>query len=90
MVFGCWEMAASFVTSGVLNEELFFQNCGECVVLWEKVRNLLPEMRAAFNNAMLAKNLETVGNRYIEWMNKRAPGSYEGFQKLVQQSAGGR
>src|SRR5690242_1017797 len=38
MVIGYWEMAASFVASGVLNKELFFESNGEMLFLWEKVR----------------------------------------------------
>jgi hypothetical protein len=45
MVISYWDMAASFVTSGVLNEELFLQNSGEALYTWEKTRELIQENR---------------------------------------------
>src|SRR5271165_5299484 len=42
MVVSYWEMACSFVTAGVLNQDLFFQSNGECLFVWERVRELIP------------------------------------------------
>src|SRR5262245_37054734 len=42
MVTSYWDMAASFVTTGVLNEELFLQTNGEILFIWEKIRTVLP------------------------------------------------
>src|SRR5882672_7174940 len=47
MVLSYWEMAASFVTSGVLHQELFFQSGGELLFVWVRVRELVPHMREA-------------------------------------------
>ena len=32
-----WDMAASFITAGVLNDELFFQNSRELLFVWLRV-----------------------------------------------------
>jgi len=44
-VHGYWEMAASFVLRGVLNEELFFDNGGELWFVLAKVYPYLKEFR---------------------------------------------
>jgi len=80
MVVSYWEMVASFITSGVLHADLFFQSGGELAFSFEKVRDLLPALRQAFQNPNYLKNLEAVAEDYAKWMEKRAPGSYAAFQ----------
>ncbi|MFB3777892.1 MAG: hypothetical protein ACE141_09775 [Bryobacteraceae bacterium] len=77
MVMSYWDMVASFITSGVLNQELFFQSGGEMLFVWERLRHLMPETRERFKNPTLYRNLETVANSFIQHMNKTAPGAYE-------------
>ncbi|MBZ5583783.1 MAG: hypothetical protein LAQ30_16545 [Acidobacteriia bacterium] len=82
MVVGYWEMAASFVTSGVLNEDLFFQNNGELLLVWERIRPVLPDFRAFSKNPGSWRNLETVGNAFIRWMDaNEGPEAYARFQE---------
>src|SRR5450432_3769526 len=38
-----WEMVASLMTSGVLNEQLFFQSGMELLLVWERVKDFAPE-----------------------------------------------
>src|ERR1700730_13892593 len=38
-----WEMVASFITSGVLNQGLFFQSGRELLFVWTRVQPILPE-----------------------------------------------
>lgn len=78
-----WEMAASFVTSGVLNKELFFQNGQEMLLVYERVRALLPELRAAGKNPHSLENLETVAKEFIEWHNRRAPEAHAAFVSRI-------
>lgn len=85
MVVSYWEMAASFITSGVLNKELFFESGGELLVVWEKIKGLVPALRERYANPLLYKNLETVAGEYIRWMERRAPGSYEKFAARLRQ-----
>jgi hypothetical protein len=89
MVVSYWETAASFVTAGVLNQDLFFESSGECLVVWEKMRTILPEMRAMFKNPTVFHNLETVGNAYIKHTEAKGPEAYAAFKDmLVRMSAG--
>jgi hypothetical protein len=79
-----WEMVASFITSGVLNDELFFQTGRELLFCWERVRDLVPQIRELYKNPIELRNLEAAARAYIKWWNKRAPGAYEAFSKRVR------
>jgi len=87
MVISYWDMAASFVTSGVLNEELFFQSGGELLFVWERIRDTVPEMRTTFKNPYNLKNMEEVAASFIKWQNERAPEWYQGFREMVRAGA---
>ena len=84
MVTTHWEMVASFITSGVLNEELFFQSGRELLFCWERVRDIVGELREANRNPIEWKNLETVANAFIVWWNTQAPGAHEAFSRRVR------
>jgi hypothetical protein len=78
-----WDMAASFITSGVLSEELFFQSGRELLLVWARVEPILAEMRAAFKDPNYMKNLETVGKAYAEFLNRITPETYLAFKARV-------
>jgi hypothetical protein len=84
MVTSYWDMAASFITGGVLNEDLFFQSGGELLFVWEKVRDLAPPIRDLTKNPLAWKNLETVAVAFIERMNSQAPEAYATFSARVR------
>jgi hypothetical protein len=79
MVVTYWEMVASLVASDVLNAELFYATNAEMLFVWEKIRILLPEVRAAQKNPMLYRNLEHVATAFIEHMKAGSPDWYDGF-----------
>jgi hypothetical protein len=89
MVTSYWEMVASFVTSGVLNEELLFQNNGEMLFVWERMRPVVPQFREFSKNPHAWHNLETVANRFIQWLESRGPGAYAAFQQMVKMRGAG-
>ena len=82
MVTSYWDMAASFVTSGVLHEELFAQNNRELLFVWERIRDIVPAVRESYKNPKLSKNLETVAKAMIE--DEKQQGSYEAFSAMVR------
>jgi hypothetical protein len=84
MVISYWDMAASFVAAGVLNQELFFQTSGEMLVVWEKIRPLLDGIRQMTKNPKVWANLETVGNAYIKYMESQGPEAYAAFQGMLK------
>jgi hypothetical protein len=63
-----WDMVASFVTAGVLNEELFFQSNREIVLFWVRLKPVVEEARKAYNDPHAWKNLQTVAEAYAEYM----------------------
>jgi L-rhamnose mutarotase len=82
MIWSYWDMAASFVTSGILHRELFIQNSNELLFVWLRVSEVISLWRARMNNPYMAENLETVANVMIE--QKKQAGSFEAFRKMVQ------
>jgi hypothetical protein len=81
MVVSYWDMVASFVTAGVLNEELLAQSGNELLLTWERLKPLANELRAFLKDPGAWRHLETVGNSFAERMKKR--GAYEGFLERV-------
>ncbi|MGA3027793.1 MAG: hypothetical protein ABSF98_23800 [Bryobacteraceae bacterium] len=79
MVTSYWEMVASFIASGVLNEELFFQSGSELLLTWTRIKPLVAGIRTAFANPIYLKNLEAVGERFIAYLNRTSPGAYDAF-----------
>lgn len=84
MVTSYWEMAASFVGGGVLNQELFFQNCREMLFVWERIRDTVPKAREIYQDPSAFKNMETVAKAFIQWMNRQSPGMYPEFAARVR------
>ena len=79
-----WEMVASFITSGVLNEHLFFQSGMELLLVWERVKDFVPEMRVANKNSGSWKNLEMVASKFAEHLNSTDPETYPAFSARVR------
>jgi len=84
MVVSYWDMAASFVASGVLNEELFFHSGGELLFVLERVRELLPEFRQMMKNPRILSNAEQVGSSYVRWMTAQSPEWHATFAAMVR------
>ena len=84
MVASYWDMAASFVVTGVLNRELFYRaNNQELLFVWEKMRKIVPTMREKNKNPLQFSQMEDVANGYIEFLQEKAPGFYESFSDYV-------
>src|SRR5258707_939803 len=83
MVLTYWEMVASFITAGVLNEELFFQSGRELLVAWIRLEPVVEEARAAFQDPNSWKNLEIVAKSYVAWLKKTTPGCYEALAARI-------
>lgn len=84
MVTSYWELVSSFMTSGILNKELFFQSGRELLVVWERVRDFLPSMREAYQDPNFLKHLETIGNEFAEHFKKQDAKAYEAFLKRIK------
>ncbi len=66
MVTSYWEMVAAMVNRGALNQELYFDTTGEHVVVWNKVKAIVPEARTKIRPTYLW-NLEQLVRRHLAW-----------------------
>ena len=77
MVVSYWDMAASMVNQGAIDEELFNASGGEMVFVYAKIAKFLPELRQVFGAQDLLQNMETLVKRIpnidekIAQMNER-------------------
>jgi len=78
-----WDMAASFITAGVLNRELFFESNREMLLVWERIKALMPELREVQKDPHVWSNIEKVAESYVDWLKARGPGCYEAFLERV-------
>ena len=85
MVISYWDMVASIVNRGLINDELFFENNGEIWVVWDRMRTIVPTWRAAFKNPQLFSNIEESCKRLDTWREKRAPGSTNAMRQMMEQ-----
>ncbi len=79
-----WDMAGSFVNSGVLNADLFFMNTREILLVWERIRPIASEIRAAFKDPSYLGNLEKAGDACKEYIVRTSgQEAYDAFVKRV-------
>ncbi|MDQ3131108.1 MAG: hypothetical protein M3Q99_10150 [Acidobacteriota bacterium] len=58
MVVTYWDMAASFVNHGAIDEEMFNDSAGEHIVVFAKIEPFLAELREMTGNPNMLGNLE--------------------------------
>jgi hypothetical protein len=58
MVTSYWDMAASLVNHGAIDEEMFADAHGEHFVVFSKIEPFLPELRETMGNPNMLGNLE--------------------------------
>jgi hypothetical protein len=63
MVVSYWDMAASMVNQGAIDEELFNASGGEIVFVYAKIAKFIPELRTFFGAPELLQNMETLVRR---------------------------
>jgi hypothetical protein len=86
MVISYWDMVASIVNRGLINDEIFFENNGEIWVVWDRMHSIVPTWRAAFKNPHLFESIETTCKRLESWREKRAPGSSAAMRNMMEQT----
>jgi hypothetical protein len=60
MVTTYWDMAASFVNHGAIDEEMFLESSGESIIVFSKIEPFLEEMRQIMGSPKYLHNLETL------------------------------
>ena len=58
MAMTYWDMACSFVASGVLHPELFMQSGGESLMIWSRVEEFVPRIREEMGMPWFLINIE--------------------------------
>jgi len=58
MAITYWDMAASFVNRGAIDEEMFFDSNGECIIYFAKIQPYLEQLRVNLANPKYLANLE--------------------------------
>ena len=53
-----WDMACSFVASGILHPELFIQSGSECLMIWSRVEEFVPRIRQEMGMPWFLVNIE--------------------------------
>ncbi len=86
MVLSYWDMCSGIVNRGLIDEEFFFENSGEQMVVWEKLKHIIPGFRAQFKNPIFLANLEKHATRMVAWREKNAPGSVEALKAYLEQA----
>jgi len=88
MTLSYWDMAASIVNHGLIEEQFFFENTGELWYAFERGKVVVALVRERQKNPHAYENLETLALKYEKWMAERAPGAIE--MRRQQLSAAGR
>ena len=60
MVVSYWDMAATFVNHGAIDEQMFMDVSGECVLVFAKIEPYLEGLRAFTNRPQMCANLESL------------------------------
>jgi hypothetical protein len=87
MLVTYWDMAASLVTSGVLNQDLFLESGRELLYVWEKAKFLVPAWRGYVGDPNFLSSLEKVAQAAIAFMNRANPNAYDTFKASMLKRA---
>jgi hypothetical protein len=91
MLVTYWDMAASFVTSGVLHQDLFLESGNELLFVWEKMKFLVPAWRGFMGNPKFLSSLEAVAQAAVQRMNRADPNAHATWlANMAKRSSGTR
>ena len=85
MVVTYWDMAASFVNHGAIDEEMFTDAHGEHFVVFSKIEPFLPELREIMGNPNMLGNLEKLIMRQPDAKEKLAK-ARESMKRWIEAS----
>ena len=85
MVLSYWEQACALLNYGLLHEDLFFETSGEFFGVWDRVRNIVPQLRERFMYKGFLAQMEQAAQRYEAWMESRSPGHIAGMREFMKQ-----
>jgi hypothetical protein len=85
MVLTYWEMVASIVNRGLIDQDFFFENSGEQWAVFELVKPVIAAWRTMFSSPKFLANLEEQCKRLEAWREKNSPGSNAAIRKMMAQ-----
>lgn len=85
MVTSYWDMAASFVSHGVLNAELFLESSAEMLLVWSRLEDFIPRLRLEYGPRILANVEKTIAR--VPWAAERVRQFKERAPKFREQLA---
>lgn len=83
MVISYWQMVASIVNRGLIDEDFFFENTGEQWFVYERIRPFVAAMRERSRNPHQYENLQKHVEKLEAWREKHAPGSTEAMRQMI-------
>lgn len=83
MVMSYWDMAASFVNHGAIEEEMFTDANAEHFVVFAKIESFLPELREMMGNPNMFGNLEKLVMRQPD-AKERLAKSRESMKRMMK------
>ena len=93
MVVSYWDMAASFVNHGAIDEAMFNDANGEHMFVFSKIEPYLGELRTTFNSPSMLANLEQLVMRQpnaqakLEAMRERSRGMAQARDRMRDEQA---
>jgi hypothetical protein len=79
-----WDMVGSFIDSGVLNRDLFFQSGRELLFVWLRMEVFIADFRATIKDPNFLSHLESVGKQFAEYYQGRSKEAFEAFAARVR------
>ena len=70
MVTTYWDMACSFVATGVLHPDLFFQSATEAFMVWSRLETYAPRVRTELQTPWFLVNIEKAIS-LVPWAEER-------------------
>jgi hypothetical protein len=74
MVVSYWDMVGAIVNAKILDASLFYQTTGEHLIVWEKIRPYVGELRDMQKNPIAYRNLEQLAASHFAWYDQQSPG----------------
>jgi hypothetical protein len=89
MVVSYWDMAASLVNRGAIDEDMFNDSNGEIVFVYSKIAAFIPQLREAFGVPEMLQNMEKLVKRIPNIDEKIAQMSerMKQFAKMIEERA---
>lgn len=71
MVITFWDMCASLVNRGLIDEDLYFENVRDQCLVWHRIEPLIGGLREHLQNPKFLSNLERHVRSYEAWVVRR-------------------